>query len=123
MFILEQTINLSITYIMEMVASMLSIKGQVAVKDQDVQLQLLETVGIKQWTKHSMTKDSYSGPAAIKRILVPFQYSNLISFYFRCPWDISASFKVSKTQTENFDAASTIPKQTFVIINLLNIHF
>ena len=56
MIILEQTINLSITYIMEMVASMLSIKGQVAVKDQDVQLQLLETVGIKQWTKHSMTK-------------------------------------------------------------------
>ena len=69
MFILEQIINLSIHSIMEIVAST---KGQVAVKDQDVQSQQLEIVGIKQWTKHSMTKDSYSGPAVIKRNKVPF---------------------------------------------------
>ena len=57
-----------------MVAFILSTKGQVALKDQDAQLQQLEIVGIKQWTKHSMTKDSYNGPVAIKRNILLFQY-------------------------------------------------
>ena len=57
-----------------MVALILSTKGQVAVKDQIVKSQQLEIVGIKQWTKHLMTKDSYNGPVAIKRNILLFQY-------------------------------------------------
>ena len=55
-----------------MVALILSTKGQVAVKDQIVKSQQLEIVGIKQWTKHLMTKDSYNGPVAIKRNISAF---------------------------------------------------
>ena len=50
-----------------MVALILSTKGQVAVTDQIVKSQQLEIVGIRQWTKLLMTKDSYNGPVAIKR--------------------------------------------------------
>ena len=57
-----------------MVDLILSMKGQVAVKDQNAKSQQLEIVGIKQWTKLLMTKDSYNGPVAIKRSILLFQY-------------------------------------------------
>ena len=53
-------------------ALILSTKGQVAVKDQIVKSQQLEIVGIRQWTKLLMTKDSYNGPVAIKRNISAF---------------------------------------------------
>ena len=56
-----------------MVALILSTKGQVAVKDQILKSQQLEIVGMKQWTKHLMTKDSYNGLVAIKRNILLFQ--------------------------------------------------
>ena len=79
-----------------MVALILSTKGQVAVKDQILKSQQLEIVGMKQWTKHLMIKDSYNGLVAIKRNILYFCFNAyiLIFFYNRCPWDISALFKV-----------------------------